>query len=248
MPSLISVVLQSNATLGCEADLEYCIFTFKSTWGVTRDPFYLFDISVQGLAERDTMEKFGNPFKLHKECGSTRGYGLKLDFAEIVFPIDFGSQKVSIKRSGYFKSISELFANQWTNLTNLCVMRDLDQSSGSTEDSLGVVFTSRPSPSLAWQLFTPPITDAEPVFEELEFDLLPSPYLSIAKMLLVEFSLPLQNSAITGFLPAQFFSKELPDLTDSDLRICLPRPWMLRPLRSILKDRRIGQALEELML
>ncbi|KAJ6496185.1 hypothetical protein C8R45DRAFT_926702 [Mycena sanguinolenta] len=44
--------------------------------------------------------------------------------------------------------------------------------------------------------------------QELEFDLLPSPYLSIAKML--EFSLPLQNSAISGFQPGQFFSKELP--------------------------------------
>ncbi|KAJ6453117.1 hypothetical protein C8R45DRAFT_945307 [Mycena sanguinolenta] len=57
--------------------------------------------------------------------------------------------------------------------------------------------------------------------QELEFDLLPSPYLSIANML--EFPLPLQSSAITGCQSAQFFSKELPDLTDSDLQIRLLR-------------------------
>ncbi|KAJ6508568.1 hypothetical protein C8R45DRAFT_1089732 [Mycena sanguinolenta] len=57
--------------------------------------------------------------------------------------------------------------------------------------------------------------------QELEFNLLPSPYLSIAKML--EFLLPLQSSAITCCQSAQFFSKELPDLTDSDLQICLLR-------------------------
>ncbi|KAJ6506599.1 hypothetical protein C8R45DRAFT_922781 [Mycena sanguinolenta] len=57
--------------------------------------------------------------------------------------------------------------------------------------------------------------------QELEFDLLPSPCLSIAKML--EFPIPLQSSVITGCQSAQFFSKELPDLTDSDLQIRLPR-------------------------
>ncbi|KAJ6496367.1 hypothetical protein C8R45DRAFT_926876 [Mycena sanguinolenta] len=59
--------------------------------------------------------------------------------------------------------------------------------------------------------------------QELESDLLPSPYLSMAKML--EFPLPLQSAGImiTGFQPAQFFSKDLPDLNDSDLRIRLPR-------------------------
>ncbi|KAJ7894630.1 hypothetical protein B0H14DRAFT_3426658 [Mycena olivaceomarginata] len=53
--------------------------------------------------------------------------------------------------------------------------------------------------------------------QELEHDLLPSPYLPIAKML--EFPLPLQNTAITGFQPAQFFSKALPDIADRDLLI-----------------------------
>ncbi|KAF8162299.1 hypothetical protein K438DRAFT_1776002 [Mycena galopus ATCC 62051] len=56
--------------------------------------------------------------------------------------------------------------------------------------------------------------------QELEFNLLPSPHLSIAKML--DFPPPLQNSAMTGSQPAQFFSKELPDICDRDLRIRLP--------------------------
>ncbi|KAJ6479643.1 hypothetical protein C8R45DRAFT_933452 [Mycena sanguinolenta] len=43
--------------------LAYCVFTFKSKLGVTRDPIYLFDISVQGLAERDAVENFGNASK-----------------------------------------------------------------------------------------------------------------------------------------------------------------------------------------
>ncbi|KAF8190226.1 hypothetical protein K438DRAFT_2141717 [Mycena galopus ATCC 62051] len=57
--------------------------------------------------------------------------------------------------------------------------------------------------------------------QELEFDLLPSPHLSIARML--DFPLPLQSSAMTGSQPAQFFSKELPDISDRDLQIRLPR-------------------------
>ena len=52
--------------------------------------------------------------------------------------------------------------------------------------------------------------------QELEHALLPSPYLSMAKMM--EFPLPLQSTAITGFQPAQFFSKDA-DITDSDLLV-----------------------------
>jgi hypothetical protein len=55
------------ATLWQEAFcLKYCTFTIKSTWGVTRDPFHVFDISVECLAERDMSENFGNRAKL---CG-----------------------------------------------------------------------------------------------------------------------------------------------------------------------------------
>ncbi|KAJ6455448.1 hypothetical protein C8R45DRAFT_1188150 [Mycena sanguinolenta] len=58
--------------------------------------------------------------------------------------------------------------------------------------------------------------------QELEYDLLPSPHLSIATML--EFPLPLQSTrAITGFQPAKFFNKNPPDINDRDLRIRLPR-------------------------
>ncbi|KAF8180946.1 hypothetical protein K438DRAFT_1768135 [Mycena galopus ATCC 62051] len=53
--------------------------------------------------------------------------------------------------------------------------------------------------------------------QELEFNLLASPHLSIAKML--DFPLPLPSSAMTGSQPAQFFSKELPDISDRDLQI-----------------------------
>ncbi|KAJ7836107.1 hypothetical protein B0H14DRAFT_2589842 [Mycena olivaceomarginata] len=53
--------------------------------------------------------------------------------------------------------------------------------------------------------------------QELEFELLPSPYLSIAKML--DFPLPLQNNMITVTQPAQFFSINRPDITDKDLLI-----------------------------
>ncbi|KAJ6494512.1 hypothetical protein C8R45DRAFT_927692 [Mycena sanguinolenta] len=88
---------------------RYCIFMFKSTWGVMRDLFYLFDISVQGLAERDNVENFGNASKAH---GETKNDGplLWADFNR------FGT-----------------FLNLGTNSTNVCVMRDLDQSSGLTE-------------------------------------------------------------------------------------------------------------------
>ncbi|KAJ7818718.1 hypothetical protein B0H14DRAFT_3739670 [Mycena olivaceomarginata] len=47
--------------------------------------------------------------------------------------------------------------------------------------------------------------------QELEFELLPSPHLSIAKML--DFPLPLQNNIITATQPAQFFSINRPDIT-----------------------------------
>jgi hypothetical protein len=47
--------------------------------------------------------------------------------------------------------------------------------------------------------------------QELEFELLPSMHLSIAKML--DFPLPLQNNIITATQPAQFFSINRPDIT-----------------------------------
>ncbi|KAJ7843927.1 hypothetical protein B0H14DRAFT_2585508 [Mycena olivaceomarginata] len=47
--------------------------------------------------------------------------------------------------------------------------------------------------------------------QELEFELLPSPHLSMAKML--DFPLPLQNNIITATQPAQFFSINRPDVT-----------------------------------
>ncbi|KAJ7342480.1 hypothetical protein DFH08DRAFT_1012113 [Mycena albidolilacea] len=53
--------------------------------------------------------------------------------------------------------------------------------------------------------------------QELEFELLPSPHLSIAKML--DFPLPTQNNMIMATQPAQFFSINWPDITDKDLLI-----------------------------
>ncbi|KAJ6447790.1 hypothetical protein C8R45DRAFT_948358 [Mycena sanguinolenta] len=64
--------------------------------------------------------------------------------------------------------------------------------------------------------------------QELEYDLLPSPYLSIAKML--EFPLPLQSSAIIGCQPTQFFSKELPDREMRRRRRLRMRRMTCRPL------------------
>jgi hypothetical protein len=37
---------------------EYCTISFKSTRGVTRDMFYLFDISVETLVAHDTPQNF----------------------------------------------------------------------------------------------------------------------------------------------------------------------------------------------
>ena len=51
-------------------------FTFKSTWGVTRDPFDLFDISAEGRAERDMVENFGNASKLCEEVGHDFGHAM----------------------------------------------------------------------------------------------------------------------------------------------------------------------------
>ncbi|KAJ7174865.1 hypothetical protein C8R46DRAFT_1215030 [Mycena filopes] len=53
--------------------------------------------------------------------------------------------------------------------------------------------------------------------QELEFDLIPSEHLSIAKML--DFPLPLENTLSTATQPAQFFSEKLPDIADKDLMI-----------------------------
>ncbi|KAJ6472582.1 hypothetical protein C8R45DRAFT_936476 [Mycena sanguinolenta] len=52
---------------------------------------------------------------------------------EIGFLLILEVKKCQLSSLGYFQSISELFANQWTNSTNVCVTRDLDQNSGSTE-------------------------------------------------------------------------------------------------------------------
>ncbi|KAJ7698754.1 hypothetical protein B0H16DRAFT_1731418 [Mycena metata] len=58
--------------------------------------------------------------------------------------------------------------------------------------------------------------------QELEFELLPSPHLTITKML--EFPLPLQNTVVTATQPAQFFSTIIPDISDKDLML---RTWRL---------------------
>ncbi|KAJ7806743.1 hypothetical protein B0H14DRAFT_3483834 [Mycena olivaceomarginata] len=52
--------------------------------------------------------------------------------------------------------------------------------------------------------------------QELEHNLLPSPYLPIAQML--ESPLPLQNAApVTTNQPLQFFSPDVPDISDEAL-------------------------------
>ncbi|KAJ7794835.1 hypothetical protein B0H14DRAFT_3496633 [Mycena olivaceomarginata] len=50
--------------------------------------------------------------------------------------------------------------------------------------------------------------------QELEHGILPSPFLSIAKLL--EFPLPLGSTAV-AHQPAQYFSKSVPDITDDAL-------------------------------
>ncbi|KAJ7091690.1 hypothetical protein C8R44DRAFT_954969 [Mycena epipterygia] len=58
--------------------------------------------------------------------------------------------------------------------------------------------------------------------QEVEYELLPTPYLSIAKML--EFPRPLQNvAAPTGPQPAQFFSTTAPDINDATLLLRVRR-------------------------
>ncbi|KAJ7728640.1 hypothetical protein B0H16DRAFT_1470401 [Mycena metata] len=59
--------------------------------------------------------------------------------------------------------------------------------------------------------------------QELEQNLLPSPYLSIAKM--CQFPLPLQNTSPVPTQPAQFFGTSAPDhISDEDLMV---RAWPL---------------------
>ncbi|KAJ7022261.1 hypothetical protein C8F04DRAFT_1272809 [Mycena alexandri] len=61
--------------------------------------------------------------------------------------------------------------------------------------------------------------------QELEFTLLPSPSLSIAKML--DFMLPLEHLSSNTPKPTQYFSRMAPDISDSDLLLrvrCLPIP------------------------
>jgi hypothetical protein len=50
--------------------------------------------------------------------------------------------------------------------------------------------------------------------QELEHDILPSPFLLITKLL--EFPLPLESMVIAS-QPAQYFSKSFPDITDEAL-------------------------------
>ncbi|KAJ6452978.1 hypothetical protein C8R45DRAFT_945445 [Mycena sanguinolenta] len=100
---------------------------FKSTWGVTRDRFYLFDISAERPVERDMVENFGNASKpgcgwlswelkkKEKETKSAKGIEALLSI--------FEASQANFR----------VFPNQWTNSTKACVTRDLDQSSGSTE-------------------------------------------------------------------------------------------------------------------
>ncbi|KAJ7442073.1 hypothetical protein B0H11DRAFT_2251700 [Mycena galericulata] len=57
--------------------------------------------------------------------------------------------------------------------------------------------------------------------QQLEHDLLPSPYLSITKM--VEFTLPLQNATAAALPPAQFFTMDPPDITDQALMLRVRR-------------------------
>ncbi|KAJ7038756.1 hypothetical protein C8F04DRAFT_1255678 [Mycena alexandri] len=57
--------------------------------------------------------------------------------------------------------------------------------------------------------------------QELEFTLLPSPSLSIAKML--DFTLPLEHPSSNAPKPTQYFSKNAPDITDSDLLLRVRR-------------------------
>jgi hypothetical protein len=40
--------------------LVYCTISFKSTWGVMHDPFYLFDIPVGAKILRDTSKIWGS--------------------------------------------------------------------------------------------------------------------------------------------------------------------------------------------
>jgi hypothetical protein len=79
--------------------------------------------------------------------------------------------------------------------------------------------------------------------QELEFELLPSPHLSIAKML--DFPLPLQNNIITATQPAQFFSinrqtspsqrtsrlRRMVDSLRRAMRNCLIQRWRRRRRR-----------------
>jgi hypothetical protein len=47
-------ITKAGGTNICMASRNYCTFSFKSTGGVTRDPFYLFDISAAAEFLRDT--------------------------------------------------------------------------------------------------------------------------------------------------------------------------------------------------
>jgi hypothetical protein len=57
--------------------------------------------------------------------------------------------------------------------------------------------------------------------QELEADLIPSPYLCIAELL--AFPFPLQNAASVALQPAQFFSSIAPDIGDSELMLRVRR-------------------------
>ncbi|KAJ6589766.1 hypothetical protein B0H19DRAFT_1249286 [Mycena capillaripes] len=71
--------------------------------------------------------------------------------------------------------------------------------------------------------------------QTLEHDLVPSPYLPIAKML--DFTLPFQNKTATAPHPTQFFSLEAPDIGDQALmlrvrRLLIPDPKTVDKLLS----------------
>jgi hypothetical protein len=59
--------------------------------------------------------------------------------------------------------------------------------------------------------------------QTLEHNLIPSPYLPIAKLL--EFTLPLQNTAATALHPTQFFSSDVPDIGDRALMLRSDDPY-----------------------
>jgi hypothetical protein len=66
------------------SSIDCCTFTFKSTWGVTRDSFDLFDISAEGPAERDMVQNIGNASKPCEEVENDFGNEVESIAAEVM--------------------------------------------------------------------------------------------------------------------------------------------------------------------